>query len=73
MPLRPQPPWIVEPDIPAGSTGWRMGRGEDAYDAFYRWFSGLTDEAAQAVEAMNPEPSSWSGFYRNLRENRWVD
>jgi hypothetical protein len=50
-----------------------MGRGEDAHDAFYRWFSGLADEAAQAFEAMNPEPSGWGGFYRKVRENPWVE
>ncbi|MGA9580581.1 MAG: hypothetical protein WBR13_01265 [Allosphingosinicella sp.] len=45
-----------------------MGRGEDAYDAFYRWFSGLTGEAARAFEAMYPEPSSWRGFYEKVRQ-----
>jgi hypothetical protein len=50
-----------------------MGRGEEAYNAFYRWFSGLADEAAQRFEAVNPEPSGWRGFYRKLRENRWVE
>jgi hypothetical protein len=50
------------------------GPGEDAYDAFYRWFSGLTDEAAQGFEAMNPEPSGWSGCYRKVRETLgWND
>jgi hypothetical protein len=50
-----------------------MGRGEEAYDAFHRWFSGLADEAAQRFEARNPEPAGWRGFYRKLRENRWVE
>jgi hypothetical protein len=50
-----------------------MGKGEEAYDAFYRWFSGLTDEAARSFEAMNPEPSGWSGFYREIRQNPWVN
>jgi hypothetical protein len=68
MASRPQPPWIAEPDIPAGSIGWRMGRGEDVYADFRRWFGSLTDEAAQAFEVMNPEPSGWGGFYRGVRD-----
>jgi hypothetical protein len=72
-PESPQrPPWCSEPAIPAGSVGWRMGRGEGAHDAFYRWFSGLSDEAAQSYETENPEPADWHGFYRNIRQHPWV-
>jgi hypothetical protein len=45
-----------------------MGRGEDVYDDFRRWFGSLTDEAAQAFEVMYPEPSGWGGFYRGVRD-----
>ena len=71
MGATPSLPWIAFPELPAGSIGWRMGSGEDAYDTFYRWFSALTPEQAQAFERENPEPEGWRGTYANIRANPW--
>ena len=49
-----------------------MGLGEDLYNNFYRWFSGLSDEAARAYEADKPEPADWRGFYQRIRQSPWV-
>jgi len=73
--MNPEPPplpWIAEPDIPAGAIGWRMGSGEDAHDAFYRWFSSVSDEEAAAFQKNNPEPQGWGGFYRKIRNHPWI-
>jgi len=50
-----------------------MGGGEDIYNNFYRWFSGLTEEAASAYKLNNPEPSDWRGFYRKIRQHPWTE
>jgi hypothetical protein len=65
------PPWLAHPDIPAGSIGWRMGRGEEAYDEFYRWFSRLNDAEATDYAAKYPEPADWVGKYAQIRANPW--
>ncbi|MDB5431526.1 MAG: hypothetical protein JWP35_2642 [Caulobacter sp.] len=65
------PPWITNPDIERGSIGWRMGAGEETYNAFYRAFSVLTDADATAFARVYPEPPEWAGFYAMIRENPW--
>jgi hypothetical protein len=67
----PLPPWLARPDIPHGSIGWRMGAGEDVYDAFYQWFSRLTDEEAAMFAESNPEPATWQGHYAMIRAHPW--
>ena len=64
-------PWLVFPEIPAGSIGWRMGGGEMAWDAFYQWYSGLTDQQATDYASRFPEPISWYGTYAMIREHPW--
>jgi hypothetical protein len=48
-----------------------MGAGEVVYDAFYRWFSRLTEERAARFAEQNPEPPGWEGFYALIRDNPW--
>ena len=67
----PTVPWLAFPETLAGSIGWRMGPGEDAYNAFYRWYSGLTDAHAGEFAKQNPEPSGWEGWYERIRTNKW--
>jgi hypothetical protein len=65
------PPWETCPGIPAGDIGWRMGRGEEVYDEFYRYFSCLTDEEAAEYSSKHPEPRGWRGKYAQIRANPW--
>jgi hypothetical protein len=67
-----QPPWKTHPDIPFGSIGWRMGCGEEAYDAFYQSFSKLSDREKSAFERENPEPPGWEGLYETIRSHPWA-
>ena len=48
-----------------------MGPGEDAHDAFYRWFSALNDLDAEQFGKSNPEPDAWYGFYAMIRSHPW--
>jgi len=48
-----------------------MGRGEEAHDEFYRWFSDLTDSEASDYIAEYPEPSGWEGKYAQISANPW--
>ncbi len=65
------PPWLVYPDIPAGSIGWRMGSGEDYYLEFYRYYSRLSEEDATDYAREYPEPRGWHGKYAQIRANPW--
>lgn len=38
------PEWLMYPNIPYGSIGWRMGYGERYAMDFYRWFNKLEDD-----------------------------
>ncbi len=57
------PPWEQFPDIPAGSMGWKMGRGEDYVMHFMRWFAGLPQEDQAAYTKANPPPERWKWVY----------
>lgn len=66
-----QLPWIVCPDIPPKSAGWRMGRGEEAYTRFYRAFSDLSPIEREEFAANNPEPEGWEGTYARIAAHPW--
>ncbi len=66
-----QTPWVSCPDIPPGSIGWRMGRGEEAYIAFYRSFSDLVPEQRDEFAQRNPEPPGWEGLYARITARPW--
>ncbi|ETA51480.1 hypothetical protein [Ponticoccus alexandrii] len=61
-----QPPWLLRPDMPRDSLGWRMGGGEDLLDAFETWFLALTAQERLAFCTRYPEPADWEGFYASL-------
>ena len=63
------PPWVKYPNIPRGSTGWRMGVGEQYLDEFRTWFSsrlcipsGTGDEMYYRFRQKYIEPPGWEGF-----------
>jgi hypothetical protein len=66
-----QPPWVALPQIPHGSIGWRMGQGEEFYDCFYKWFSGLSHADRLRFAENWPEPPEWAGFYDTIASQPW--
>lgn len=58
-----KPVWLVFPKIPWGSIGWRMGAGEDYWQAWTLWFKAQPAEARKSYERAWPEPEGWAGFY----------
>jgi len=72
MAAAPLPPWLIYPDIPFGSIGWRMGPGQDAYGEFFDWFAALNDVDAAEFVARNPAPTEdWQDLYRRIRTDDW--
>lgn len=67
-----QPPWIAHPELELGSIGWRMGYGEDYYNRFYRWYSGLEANVRAIVRQDNPAPAQWEGFYEMIEKHPWI-
>lgn len=57
------PLWIMHPDIPAGSIGWRMGAGEDYWDQWGAWYDDLSATDQAEYQELFPEPLTWAGFY----------
>lgn len=68
---RMEPPWQKYPELPAGSIGWRMGRGEDYYNDFYKWFSGLLPSEQEAYALANEPPRGWLNLYDTIRQHPW--
>jgi hypothetical protein len=68
-----EPPWEKYPEIEAGSIGWRMGGGEEYYNAFYRWFSALTSSDQEQFRLNHPETAAWAGFYNTIARHPWTD
>jgi len=60
-------PWDKYPEIPKGSIGWRMGRGEDYAIEFYKWFRTLDTKKQNDFIANNQEPEDWAGYYDRLK------
>ena len=67
------PPWLKYPELPHGSIGWRMGFGEEYYNAFYKWFSALKAADRMQFRQSMPEPSEWSGFYQMIADSPWLE
>lgn len=64
------PEWLMYPNIPLGSIGWRMGYGESYSMKFYQWFQGLTEEEKSEFNEKFPEPLCWTLAEHNmLRHN----
>jgi hypothetical protein len=67
-----KPAWLAYPDIPRYSIGWRMGRGEDHYNAVSKMFSGLDEEEQAAYRQCYPEPPEWAGWYDQVQAKPWT-
>jgi hypothetical protein len=48
-----------------------MSAGEDYYDQFYRWFSGLSPAEQDAYARANEPPSGWRHLYETIRQHAW--
>ncbi len=64
-------PWEKYPEIPNGSIGWRMGRGEDYALEFFKWFKKLDTQKQNEFTAHNPEPEDWEGYYDAIKAETW--
>ncbi len=55
------PPWIAFPDIHPFDMYWRMGRGEEYLENFFKFYERLPDQ--EAFRAKFPAENDWEGFY----------
>ena len=53
------PPWLAFPQLECGSTGWRMGAGEEYMYKWVAWHSQLAPEEKQAYQELFPSPLPW--------------
>ncbi len=53
------PPWLMYPEIPLGSIGWRMGYGEYYLDHFNQWFRNLSKNEQDQYNILFPKPKHW--------------
>lgn len=65
------PEWLMYPNIPNGSIGWRMGSGEVYIMDFYRWFNKLDEEEKKKYKEMFPEPKIWARGDNIYRYNKY--
>lgn len=65
------PEWLMYPNIPNGSIGWRMGSGEVYIMDFYRWFNKLDEEEKKKYKEMFPEPKIWTRGDNIYRYNKY--
>jgi hypothetical protein len=61
-----KPPWIVKPDWPGDSMGWRMG-GEQYFFAVRSMYEGLSPAEQAAYDRVYPEPPGWEGYLKHGR------
>lgn len=68
------PLWLMYPNIPKGSIGWRMGYGESYLMEQYRWFSKLSDEEKREYNEKFPEPKVWERKEENIfrKDKYWT-
>jgi len=60
----PMPPlWMMFPELPQASMGWRMGYGESYSIEFMNWFKELSSNEKQQYQHLFPAPKMWRGFY----------
>ena len=48
-----------------------MGCGEDYYNQFYRWFSGLHPAEQDQYSRVNEPPQGWGELYDTIRKHPW--
>ncbi len=61
------PPWILRPDWPADSIGWRMG-GEALFHAVRDRYAALSPAEQAAYERAHPIPPEWHGYLDAARK-----
>lgn len=68
------PLWLMYPEIPEGSIGWRMGYGEDYRIKFYKWFQTLSVEEQKEYNSKFPKPVCWQLSEHKLlcRNDFWI-
>lgn len=65
------PLWLMYPNIPYGSIGWRMGYGEGYAMDFYSWFNNLEEDEKKKYREMFPEPKRWGREDNIYRYNNY--
>lgn len=65
------PLWLMYPNIPYGSIGWRMGYGEGYAMDFYSWFNNLEEDEKKKYREMFPEPKRWEREDNIYRYNNY--
>lgn len=64
----PMPPdWLMYPEIPLGSIGWRMGAGESYSMVRQAWFEKLSKQEKSRYDELFPKPKMWQ--FDNYRRN----
>lgn len=53
------PIWLMYPNIPQGSIGWRMGYGENYSMEFSKWYFGLSEHEKREFDDKYPKPICW--------------
>lgn len=61
-----KPPWIVKPEWPSDSLGWRMG-GEEYFFAVRSMYEALSPSEQAAYDRAYPEPAGWEGYFKSSR------
>lgn len=59
-----KPPWIVKPEWPGNSMGWRMG-GEQYFFAVRKMYGELSPPEQAAYDRAYPEPPDWQGYFKH--------
>lgn len=62
------PPWPQYPEIPLGSTGWRMGPGQEYWYQFVDWYGRLNAGEREGYRARYPNPESWKVLWPYIPE-----
>lgn len=55
------PPWLAFPDVHPFDMFWRMGRGEEYLENFFKFYENLSDK--ETFQANFPAEQEWKGFY----------
>lgn len=62
----PHPPWLMYPNIPITSMGWRMGDGEEYNSDFGAWVKSQARQQLAAYLAKYPVPHDWQPVWPQL-------
>lgn len=65
------PLWLMYPNIPSGSIGWRMGYGESYSMKFSSWFNKLEEDEKEKYREMFPKPKRWGIGDNIYRYNKY--